>query len=410
MATVRKRKWTYKGRTKEAWVVNYFDGNGKRILETFALKRKADDRLEEITQELRQGTHVPKAKGATVAEAAEVWHTARTVEELERSTLDQYRQHIDLHIVPFIGNIKIADLTIPGVRNFQDRLRQAGRSADMVRRVVVSLGSILDEAVEAGLAGRNVTREMSRRRKRGRTRAAEKRKEKKLEVGVDIPTPDEVRAIIAGVQGKWRPLIITAIFTGMRASELRGLRWIDVDFKEGVIRVRQRADRYQDIGATKSASSQRTIPAPPIVINTLKAWRLDCPRHGKRKDHPGELRLVFPSGAGNVEYHGNIIKRGLIPSLIGAGVCVEETATGEDGKAVIVKRAKYTGLHALRHFYASWCINRQADGGLELPPKMVQERMGHSSIVVTMDRYSHLFPVKNDAELMAAAERSLVAV
>jgi len=47
--------------------------------------------------------------------------------------------------------------------------------------------------------------------------------------------------------------------------------------------------------------------------------------------------------------------------------------------------AKYTGLHALRHFYASWLINRVRDGGLELPPKSVQARMGHSSIVVTME-------------------------
>ena len=57
---------------------------------------------------------------------------------------------------------------------------------------------------------------------------------------------------------------------------------------------------------------------------------------------------------------------------------------------------KCTGLHALRHFYASCCINRKEDGGLELPAKIVQARLGHASIVMTMDRYGHLFPGTDD--------------
>jgi integrase len=74
----------------------------------------------------------------------------------------------------------------------------------------------------------------------------------------------------------------------------------------------------------------------------------------------------------------------------------------EEGKPIM--EAKYTGLHALRHFYASWCINRKADGGLELSPKIVQERMGHSSITVTMDVYGHLFPRGDDSGAGAGRE------
>ena len=66
------------------------------------------------------------------------------------------------------------------------------------------------------------------------------------------------------------------------------------------------------------------------------------------------------------------------------------------------------GINALRHFYASWCINRQADGGLGLPPKVVQERLGHSSITMTMDVYGHPFPRGDDQEKLAAAERALL--
>ena len=72
-------------------------------------------------------------------------------------------------------------------------------------------------------------------------------------------------------------------------------------------------------------------------------------------------------------------------------------------------RRKYTGLHALRHFFASWCINRVEDGGLGLPPKTVQELLGHSSITMTMDTYGHLFPSIDDGKALAEAERRLLA-
>ena len=71
--------------------------------------------------------------------------------------------------------------------------------------------------------------------------------------------------------------------------------------------------------------------------------------------------------------------------------------------------AKYQGIHALRHFYASWLINRKADGGLELPIKVVQQRLGHSSILMTSDVYGHLFPRSDDGAEMAEAERRLLA-
>jgi integrase len=118
------------------------------------------------------------------------------------------------------------------------------------------------------------------------------------------------------------------------------------------------------------------------------------------------------SGAGNIEYHSNIVHRGLAPAQVAAGVVAP--ALSEDGKPKLdddgkpVMTAKYSGLHALRHFYASWCISRQQDGGLGLPPKMVQERLGHSSIVMTMDVYGHLFPRGVDSAEMEAAERDLM--
>jgi hypothetical protein len=71
---------------------------------------------------------------------------------------------------------------------------------------------------------------------------------------------------------------------------------------------------------------------------------------------------------------------------------------------------KYPGLHALRHFYASWCINRRVDGRLELPLKVVQARLGHASIQMTADVYGHLFASQDDRKELAAAERALLTV
>ena len=150
---------------------------------------------------------------------------------------------------------------------------------------------------------------------------------------------------------------------------------------------------------------------PPMVANTLREWKLACPRRATgEKDEDGTpvkvLDLVFPTGAGRVETHGNIINRGLVPAMMAAGVTVDSGKRDEDGKPVL--SAKYTGLHALRHFYASWCINPIAQGGQGLPPKVVQERMGHASIVMTMDTYGHLFPRGDDEDALAQAAASLV--
>jgi integrase len=388
--SVRKRKWTTRnGEPREAWIVDYVDREGERHIETFAKKKEADARHAVVAVDVSAGVHVAPSKSVTVKEAGESWIKASEANKLERSTIKQYREHVDRHIVPLIGRMKLSDLNAQVVRKFEDTLREEGRSSAMVRKIIGSLGSLLADAQEQGLAARNAVRDLRRNRRRGKELNAEKRQKGKLKVGVDIPTPQEVKAILGHVKGRWRPLLITAIFTGLRASELRGLRWRDVDLKAGELHVRQRADRFNEIGKPKSAAGERVVPFGKLVSNTLKEWKFACPK--------SELDLVFPNGVGKVESLANIINRGLIPGQVAAGVVTK------DGKA------RYTGLHALRHFYASWCINRPTDGGLGLPPKIVQERLGHSSITMTYDRYGHLFPRGDDAKELDAAEMALLA-
>lgn len=409
--SVRKRVWTTgKGVEKAAWVVDYVDTKGKRRLKSFAKKKDADQFAATATVEVREGVHVADSASATVQQAAAFWIASAEAAGLERTTVDSYRSHVNLHIVPFIGDTRLTALTIPAVRAFEDDLRNADRSPAMIRKVMVSLGSMLADAQERGLTGRNVVRDI-RGRRGGGERRQEKRQKGRLKVGEDIPTRDEIKALVGVMSGRWRPLLLTAIFTGLRASELRGLRWKDVDFEARVIRVHQRADRFNQIGKPKSISGERSVPAPPIVINALREWKLVCPKRPTgRVDADGEpvmaLDLVFPNGTGKVEQLNNIVRRGLQPAQMRAGVVIETGEINEDGEPIL--EAKYKGLHSLRHFYASWCINRKEDGGLGLPPKVVQERMGHSSITMTMDVYGHLFPRGDDAEELAAAEAALL--
>lgn len=402
--SVRKRSWLNRdGSQGEAWVVAYADQAGKRRLKSFARKRDADAFHASVATELRSGLHVPDSQSIMVAEAGRLWLKSCEAAGLERSTLDQYRQHLALHIVPLVGAVKLSRLTAPMVRAFEDRLL-LDRSPAMVRKVRGSLGAILADAQERGLVGQNVVQSLRARRRRGKEVRADKRHRGKLKIGVDIPAPDEIRVIIAHLDGRWRPLILTAIFTGLRASELRGLRWADIDLARGELHVRQRADCFNAIGPPKSEAGERAVPLLPMLVSALRAHRLACPK--------GRLDLVFPNTVGNVEVHQHIVQRGLQPAQIAAGVTVPvmdesgKPAKDDEGRPVVA--AKYPGLHALRHFYASWCINRRVDGGLELPLKVVQARMGHATIALTLDCYSHLFPRGDDRAELAAAEKAFL--
>jgi integrase len=235
----------------------------------------------------------------------------------------------------------------------------------LASKVLVSLGAILGAAMAAGLVARNVVRDQASGHAK-RQRRLEKRHDKRLEVGVDIPTKDEIRALLSTAQGRWRPMIVTVIFTGLRASELRGLRWSDVELGAGAggLHVRQRADRFNSIGSPKSNAGKRTLPLASMVVNTLKEWRLACPK--------GELGLVFPNPRGGVES---------LHAMSG-GLGAAQKAAGLGGS----RRAPRYGLYAFRHAAASLLI----DQGVS--PKRVQAIMGHSTIGVTFDVYGHLFP------------------
>ena len=178
------------------------------------------------------------------------------------------------------GALRLSQLTVPLVRGFEDRLRPTAarrrwcarpaarsarssptpRSAASWRRT--SCARCGPPAAARTRASSGAQRQaQDRRRHPGAGRDARHRRQ--------APTIDEA--------ARWRPLLLTAIFTGLRASELRGLRWDDVDLKRGELHVRQRADRYGKIGRPKSEAGERTVPLPPMVVTALREHRLACP-------------------------------------------------------------------------------------------------------------------------------------
>jgi integrase len=133
----------------------------------------------------------------------------------------------------------------------------------------------------------------------------------------------------------------------------------------------------------KSHAGQREIPMSPIVLNTLKEWKLACPK--------SELDLVFPNTVGKVQPLSNIAHRVWRPLQRQAGL-------------VDVGGGPLFNFHALRHFAASWMIE------LGFSPKRLQALLGHSSVQMTFDRYGHLFPsAEDDHERFARGEIGLVA-
>jgi integrase len=375
VATVRKRKLP-SGLIR--WQAGYVDGAGNRRFKMFDRKGDAEAWLTDTRHDVARGLHTPGSLSPTVKDAAALWIKRCRDKTLEPMTVKGYEEHVDLHIVPYIGAKKLADLTVPACNAFADQLREAGRSAEMIKRVIRSLGAIFKDARRRGLS--NVAP----------TVGLELDLPERDDPRPVIPTKAELQTIIAGATARksrfWRALVLVAVFCGLRASELRGLRWLDVDFDARQINLTQRADASHKIGKLKSKAAYRSLRLSPLVLNALREWKLLCPK--------GDLGLVFPNGIGKVESYANLIDRGFGPIQIEAGVTTQRAATDAAGPPVVVTVAKY-GLHALRHACASLWIEQGHN------PKQIQTLMGHSSIKVTFDTYGHLF-ADSEADQRAA--------
>lgn len=387
MATVKKRTWTTaKGEKKEGWRVAYTDNTAKRRFKQFEKKRDADAYRVKVEGEVSLGIHTADAASITVAEACDIWVRKGEVEELEWGTIKQRKELVNLHIKPLIGQEKLSRLKMPTVEAFRDSLILT-RSRIMANKVVRALSSVLIEAMRQGLVAQNVASDVTVKM-RGREDAP-----------IEIPDTAVLRSMLEAAQNLGNelpevyPMILLAISAGLRSSELRGLRWPDLDLKAGTVTIRQRADQRGTLGKCKSKAAYRTIPLAPAIVTAFKAWRLRCPN--------SDLDLVFPNEAGRPIFPNNLREGRWLPILKAIGAA---TDTGkQDKKGRTIWELKW-GMHDLRHACASRWIKQKID------LKRLTTWLGHSSVQITLDIYGHLIKdEEEDAAIVTAANAELMA-
>ena len=166
---------------------------------------------------------------------------------------------------------------------------------------------------------------------------------------IEILSPDEVGKVLNKAQSHYRVALLTGFLTGMRAGELWGLQWTDIDWNSKRVHVRRSLWKGQ-FQTPKSKCSFRRIDIPEMLIQELKKWKLACPIN--------EHDVVFPSPEGMLTQHDNTVKRYFNPAVRGAGL-------------------RQVSFHSLRHSNASMRI--QAGQNI----KYIQSQMGHASINIT---------------------------
>ena len=284
-------------RWKRPWAYQYRDRNKKQHRPWFATEREAKKEQLRISIELGKGIHTPRHSSVTVADAAADWLEQCERDGLAPGTMVGYRDYVDRYIVPKpapepkngrgahlrrppfdpelgLADIKLADLTHPKVKEFVDDVTTAA-SKKTARRVLFALRAILNLAAENGKVAQNVAMQVRIKLAQGEVLGPGK-------VGIDRmpPTAQEVAELLAAARPAFRPMLMTAAFTGLRWGELRALTWDCVDFDRNVIVVKRSADSFGNIKRPKTAKSTREVPMSPMLGKGLREHKLSCPRTG----------------------------------------------------------------------------------------------------------------------------------
>lgn len=212
---------------------------------------------------------------------------------------------------------------------------------------------------------------------------------------VEIPSDQEVRDLLGATEtlrlkndymakcwARYKPMIHLAVFTGMRPSEYRGLPWSNLS--DGIIHVKQRADKTGIIGPVKSKAGRRTLHISSKITDMIFEWRDSCPK--------SDANLVFPTDTGKPILLFNFAVGAWTPLMREAGLVVPEKS-GDN----IVLKPKYTP-YSLRHYQASKLIEKNKDA------KYIQTFMGHSDIQITYNTYGHLMKDRDDRHKQTADE------
>jgi integrase len=353
------------------WLVDYVDQQGVRRARQFKTEKEAKEHNTTVCGEIRDGTHIADRASITVKKAGALWIDRCQIEDgLESGTIRGYQSHLDLHILPQLGGMRLSRLTRPMVEAFKSTLIKK-HSKKLAAKVLISLKAMLSNAMRLGLVGQNVATGVRVKR--------DNREDQRIR----IPDKDQIRALISATSelwpttAPWRPFMITAIFTGLRSSELRSLTWDCVNFEKRIIEVRKRANYQNRMGPPKSTAGNRTVPLGPLALNTLRQWKLACPKT--------ELNLVFPSQSGGI-------------------IMITEPHRKWNDllEAAGLPRLSYR-FHDTRHIAVSLLIEQGWQA------KRIQTVIGHASISTTFNVYGSLWASpESDQEAMAQIEARLM--
>jgi integrase len=311
------------------------------------------------------------AASLTLGEYLDRWLTDSVKDTVRLTTYQGYERICRLHIKPSLGRVRLKDVTVAHVRGLYRERLKAGLAPRMVQLVHVTLHKALKQAVMDGLIPRNVTEAV-------KPPQPEKKEIKPL-------SPDQARVLLrAAKEERLEALYALAITTGMRQGELLALKWEDVNFEAGVLQVRRTLSTATGGGFTfsapKTAKSRRSIKLPNTALSSLRKHRK---AQLEERMMLGELfvdqGLVFPSRVGTPVSRQDLITRSFKPLL---------------------KRAGLPDIlfHDLRHTCAILLL------GKGVHAKFVQESLGHATISITLDTYSHVLPGMGDVAAGAMDE------
>ncbi len=334
------------------------DGSRKQVSETAPTKREAEALLAKRMHELQTGAYVTPTD-LTVAELLDRWFAVHA-ERVSAATIHRYRRAAHTHILPSLGVVKLVRLTTLAVQDFYQGVQAKGIAPEGVRAVHKVLHGALKQAVAWQIIPRNPAD------------------------GVSLPRPvrreltvwdaSQAASFQSAVDGDptWGAFFRLAIHTGMRRGELLALRWADVDLDRGVVTVRRTMTEDEDGRPVMGTAAKTNAARRPIA---LAASCVDALRRHRAKQ--AERRLLL-GPAWNASGGDVIFDRGdgapLHPDSI-------KNALDRLAKQAGVPRIR---VHDLRHTMATLGLTEG------LHPKIVQERLGHSSIAMTLDRYSHV--------------------
>jgi integrase len=277
---------------------------------------------------------------------------------LRPKTWMQYTQIVRQHIIPNLGSIKLKDLRPDHIQSFYAAKQETGTSIRTVRLIHAVLHRALTQALRWGLITRNPSD------------AVDKPQPRRQEMRV--LDADQAKLLLKAAEGdRLEALYHLAITTGLRQGELLGLRWSDLNWQTGRLHVQRQVQRITGQGLVfsepKSDAGRRLVKLGSAVLDKLRAHR---DRQEQERLFAGERwqenNLIFPSAFGTPMDPRNLSRQ----------------------FKHLPKRAGLPDIrfHDLRHTAATLMFQQGVH------PKIVQERLGHSSISITLDTYSHVLP------------------